>query len=861
METTGEIRLHKLTPLIRQYQSIKRGVGDAILFFRLGDFYEMFNEDAVAASQLLGLYLTKKSAGAGNSVPLAGVPVHSADSYIARLVKAGRKVAICEQVDAGRGKGLMDRAVIRIVTPGTLVEENLLAPNLDNRLAALAWADDRVGLACVDVSTGDFEVGEWRADSDALKNAFEALSLRELVLPDAPAPAGVEALANAGVPACRRRAAGPDEVIETLNARFGAGVVEASGLRRQPAAILAVGLVLRYLAETKSDHLPLRFPRTLSRAGVMDLDAATVRNLEILAGLSGDAQAGLWPVIDRTRTAMGSRLLRRWLLAPLRAPAGILARQEVVSALVDQPDILDRLREALAGIGDMERILARLARPATARVTDLLMLRSSLESAPLAVTELGRLPETAQQILSLDDFPDPSPIRRILADRLAEAPGAVLGEGKVIKAGVHPELDELRDIVENQRLHLLKFQDTERTRSNIASLKVSYNRIYGYYIEISKSNLDSVPADYIRKQTLVNAERFVTPDLKRFEEKLLAASDRISHIERELFSQLLSDILLQAEPVRKAAELLARADALAALAETARRERFVRPQLTEDDVLEIHEGRHPVVERFCPDGFVPNDTLLTPDRRLAIVTGPNMAGKSTFIRQTAVLTLLAQIGSFVPAKAMRWRPVDRIFTRIGASDDLSRGQSTFFVEMSETAAILRQATRDSLILLDEIGRGTSTYDGLSIAWAVAEHIATSLQAKTLFATHYHELADIAGQQGVHTLTVLVREWEGRVVFLRKVTDGASDRSFGIAVADLAGLPRSVLERARALLTQLESASQTRRPAAPGQEDLFTAPAAPDPHSEWKSRIRQMPLDRMTPIEVVSEIARWQKEIQ
>lgn len=861
MESSVDIRLHKLTPLIRQYQAIKRSVGDAILFFRLGDFYEMFNEDAVDASKLLGILLTKKSAGTGNSVPLAGVPAHSADTYIARLVKAGRKVAICEQVGAADPAGakskLMDRAVIRIVTPGTLVEENLLVPNMDNFLGALARVDGQVGLACVDISTGDFQVGQWPEGSDTFKNTFDLIPLRELVAASDDTSPFLKAVS---VPVSTRRPLGVEETLEALGGQFGAGMVEASGLKRLPAALSAVGLIFRYLEETRCVQLPLRFPRIFSGDDAMELDASTLRNLEILAGISGDPNAGLLSVIDRTKTAMGSRLLRRWILAPLRRSADISRRQDCVAALSENAGPLDALRTALSDIGDLERILSRLARPATARVADLVTLRRSVESLPKVLSELLRL--TSASLFDPAAFPDLSPLRALLQDRLADSPSAVIGDGKVIKPGVHAELDELKELLENQRLHLLKFQDAERARSGVHSLKVTYNKIYGYYIEISKTHAASVPADYIRKQTLVNAERYITPELKRFEEKLLAAADRIASIERELVLQLLSDVLHHAGPVRAAADLVARVDALASLAETARRERFVRPALTEEDILEIKDGRHPVVERFCADGFVPNDTRLTPDRRLAIVTGPNMAGKSTFIRQTAVLTLLAQIGSFVPAASMRWRPVDRIFTRIGASDDLSRGQSTFFVEMSETAAILRQATRDSLILLDEIGRGTSTYDGLSIAWAVVEHIAGALSAKTLFATHYHELADLAGRSGIHTLTVMVREWEGRVVFLRKVTDGASDRSFGIAVADLAGIPRSVLERARVLLTDLESgvAAAERRPKDRGQADLFSSPV--DVATEdLKRRILGLTLDQMTPVDVMSAVSQWQKEFQ
>lgn len=863
MDSLEAVRLQKITPLIRQYQTVKRSVGDAILFFRLGDFYEMFNDDAIAASKILGILLTKKSAGAGNSVPLAGVPAHSAETYIARLVKAGRKVAICEQVDtadsAGAKSKLMDRAVIRIVTPGTLVEENLLVPSLDNFLGALARVDGDVGLACVDISTGDFEVGQWPEGSDAFKNTFDLIPLRELVVVDTSFAGDDPFLRGLSIPVSRRGPVGLEETLETLGKHFGAGAIEASGLKRAPAALSAVGLIFQYLAETRSENLPMRLPRFFSGENTMDLDAATIRNLELLSGASGDPRAGLWAVLDRAKTAMGSRLLRRWLLSPLRNSSDISRRQDAVAALVGDPAILDALQISLSEIGDLERILSRLARSVTARVADLVTLRRSVESVPRVVSGLSGLPPG---LFNLEAFPDLSPLSSLLRDRLADSPSAILGEGKVIKPGVHPELDELRELLENQRLHLLKFQDTERARTGIASLKVNYNRIYGYYIEISKANMNSAPADYIRKQTLVNAERYITPELKRFEEKLLAASDRISSIERELFSQLLADVLQYTDPVRAAADSVARVDALAALAETARRERFVRPALTEEDVLEIKDGRHPVVERFCADGFVPNDTLLTPDRRLAVVTGPNMAGKSTFIRQTAILTLLAQIGSFVPAKSMRWRPVDRIFTRIGASDDLSRGQSTFFVEMSETAAILRQASRDSLILLDEIGRGTSTYDGLSIAWAVVEHIAQAVQAKTLFATHYHELADLAGHTGIHTLTVMVREWEGRVVFLRKVTDGASDRSFGIAVADLAGIPRGVLDRARIILTELESgtAASDRLPADRSQSDLFSS-ASSILAEDLKRRIFELNLDQMTPLEVMSAVAKWQKELK
>ncbi len=853
---TSDIRLEKITPLIRQYQAVKRGVGDAILFFRLGDFYEMFNEDAVAASKLLGILLTKKSAGSGNSVPLAGVPFHSADGYIARLVKAGRKVAICEQVDDGKSRGIMDRAVIRIITPGTLVEETLLAPNVGNFLGAAVLVDGLVGLACVDISTGEFEMGQWSANSDAFINTFNRLPVGELLTFD-DATAVPPAVRSDAAPAVTRRPVmGIDTAREMMGRKFGAGSLEAAGCFRESAALIAAGLALSYLEDTRSADLPLRFPRRLSSDAVMELDAATIRNLELLSSITGDGRASLWSVIDRAKTAMGSRLLRRWLLAPLRTASDIFARQRLVTAFVETPDLLDAVRDALSEVGDLERLLARLARPATARVADLVTLRRSLDALPAVLAALAPIPDFADVS---ESFPSLNSLRDTLHKRLADSPSAVIGEGNVIRPGVHPELDELRELLENQRLHLLKFQDAERARTAVSSLKVSYNKIYGYYIELSKANADAAPADYIRKQTLVNAERYITPELKRFEEKLLAASDRIASIERALFTDLLADVVRDTAPLQSAAERLSRVDALSALAETARRENYARPEIVDADVHEIVDGRHPVVERFCADGFVPNDTRLNSERRLAIVTGPNMAGKSTFIRQTAIITLLAQIGSYVPAKSMRWRPVDRIFTRIGASDDLSRGQSTFFVEMSETAAILRQATRDSLILLDEIGRGTSTYDGLSIAWAVAEHIASSIGAKTLFATHYHELADLAGRTGVHTLKVVVREFEGKIVFMRKVLDGSTDRSFGIAVADLAGIPRSVLDRARTILFDLESGRHEVARAPAGQSDLFSSHTEDD-LEDLKCKIRAISINSMTPIQAMAALERLQKEL-
>ena len=823
------------TALMRQYLEVKAQVPDAIVFFRLGDFYEMFYEDAVYASRVLSLTQTTRDKGKENPVPMCGVPHHAARGYIARLTELGHRVAICEQLeDPKLVKGLVKRGVVRIITPGVILDEESLEPRAPNYVAAVAGdSRDGFGLAFIDVTTGDFRATE-AATSEGLLDELARVDPREILLPRGQGE--LAALIRRAYPRLAQTPVsidGEPAPLDTLADGLGPGL-ERDALARAPQASLAASRVLRYVRATQiSAPLPVTRLDLFRRDEFLVIDEQARCHLELIETMLERKRAGsLLDTLDVTATAMGGRLLRRWLLFPLLDLARIRRRHDAVERLVEKQSAREAARKILSELGDLERLVSR-ARLGVASPRDLVVLGRSLQQVPdlaaavqQAMDPMATLAErgTGSDLLDLGQDLAQDIADRVVATLEDNAP-AMTKEGGFIRPGVSAELDELRAIASGGRDQILAIEARERERTGIASLKVKYNSVFGYYIEITRAHLANVPADYTRKQTLANAERFVTAELADYEAKILGADERRVALEQTLFSSLRDEVGAAASRVLALAGRVAAADVVAALAEQAHRHGFCRPVVDDSEVLELYDSRHPVVERLAATGgFVPNDLHLdTEHEQILIVTGPNMAGKSTLIRQAALCVILAQAGSFVPARAAHIGLCDRVFTRVGAGDNLARGESTFLLEMRETAHILRHATRKSLIILDEIGRGTSTYDGVSIAWAVGEHLHDVVGARTLFATHYHELCDLHDSHPrVHNVSVAAREWKGEVVFLRKLTPGGTSRSFGIEVAKLAGLPPAVVGRARAILEHLQlGAASPRRPdephpAVPGQ---------------------------------------------
>ncbi len=871
---------HDATPLMRQYREIKRGYPDAILFFRVGDFYEMFYEDAQSASKLLSIALTSRDKSTTDPVPLCGVPYHAAQGYIAKLLKAGRTVALCEQVeDPKLAKGLVRREVVRLYTPGTLVDTEFLDPGTSNFLAAVSRMERTTGhgrsgwgLAGLDVTTGEFWVMECEgAGADQqLIDELARLEPRELLYAGTAVADTLHLHQLQGPRLCEQGQAlfGQQEAQKLLQKHFGIQSLDAFGCQGLTAGLGAAGAVWRYFRETQPgaalDHI-----RCLQRrwsTEVMHLDSATIRNLELVRPFAAKddrlsrQQPTLLSVLDRTTTAMGSRLLRDWLLRPLIDRKAIQARLDGVSELKEQLRQRVAIRTILRTVQDMARLSSRVTL-GVAGPRELLALKESLSALPELHDQLEPFHSAllAGRRDSWDDCRD-------LYDLIEKAidPDAPLSsrDGGQIRSGYHPGVDELRKARAEGKGWIAALEATERERTGIDSLKIRYNQVFGYYIEITKANLSKVPPDYMRKQTLTNAERFMTTELKQLEERVTGAEGKLLALEEDLFVQLRERIAKDVPRLQAMAQSLAIIDVLASLAETAALNRYVQPTIDESGSLRIHEGRHPVVEHIDSDlTFVPNDTVLDEDRnRLVILTGPNMAGKSTYLRQVALIVLLAQIGSFVPATEAHIGLVDRIFTRVGASDNLAAGQSTFMVEMIESAHILNCATQRSLILLDEIGRGTSTYDGLSIAWAIAEYIhdRQHLGARTLFATHYHEMTQLESlREGIRNYRVAVQERDGDVVFLRKIVPGGADRSYGIHVAKLAGLPASVIDRAQEVLMKLEQPDATPEtsPALREQDDSRTSLPRPHPLID---EVRQIDLFSMTPLDALNRLADLQK---
>jgi DNA mismatch repair protein MutS len=879
-----------VTPAMRQYLDAKQQHRDAILMFRMGDFYEIFYEDALVAARALELTLTSRSKDAnGGGIPMCGVPFHAVDGYIARLVKRGFRVAICDQVEDPRtAKGVVKREVVRVVSPGTLTDVNYLDAREPAFLMAVAPQYrsmgvpgspriDTVGVALLDLSTGEFSAAEYTgADGmQALADELAVLKPREILVPghDDGSGSTIPLIAASGLPTTPIDAwtFEVDSARRTLLDQLRAGGLEGFGLDAHPAAVAAAGALVHHLRSTqKVDLAHVRSIAYRQRADALLIDPTTLKHLEILEGSEGGRDGSLLDELDRTVTSVGSRLLRSWLLRPLVLLEPIRDRLDAVEELAFRTTERGKFRDAIKAVQDLERLVARAAL-GTAGPRDLVGLKHSLGVVPRVRTLLAELqaPLVCSVLAALDDLPD---IRGLIESTLIDEPPALARDGGFARDGVDRELDELRTISRSGKQVIAEMEERERARTGIASLKVRYNRVFGYYIEISKSNLHAVPPDYHRKQTIAGGERYITPALKEYEEKVLGADERILERELAIFERLRTAVGAEAPRIQATARALATLDVLAALAEDAAVNNYIKPHIHDGDELAVVDARHPVVERRMANGdaFVPNDiTLNSGTCQLIILTGPNMGGKSTYLRQTALLCLMAQVGSFVPARSAKVPLVDRIYARVGASDNIARGHSTFMVEMQETANILHTATSRSLVVLDEIGRGTATFDGLSIAWAVAEFLATNakVRPKTLFATHYHELTDLAdATPGVVNLHVAAREWKDGIIFLRKIVPGRSDRSYGIQVARLAGLPLTVIDRAREILTALERDELTRggRPSVSGtrsdpqrQLGLFQAPT---PDDELRRKLSAIDVDHMTPMEALALLAELKKEI-
>jgi DNA mismatch repair protein MutS len=812
--------------MMAQYQAIRRSLpADIILLYRLGDFYEMFFEDAKTAAPILNVALTKR-----HLVPMCGIPWHAAESYIARLLKAGKRVAIAEQTSDPKPGKLVEREISRILTAGSIDDLNLLDNQRPNYLAAVYQHGKKFGLACIDHSTGEFTVAEY-PDRAQLEDELNRLTPSELLIPE-DQTAAFGALANAL--AYDGYTFLPGQAQPLLLDHFGVQSLDGFGCSGLLSAIGAAGAAIHYLIhQLRRNCSHLRSMRVRESLDVMLIDAASQRNLDLIEARSGREHT-LLGVMDRTHTPMGARLLREWILHPSRDLALLVQRQDFIAALIAEPFLLSKFRDAMRGIRDIERTTSRLAQGA-GNARDLQSLSISLEQIPALKEDLEALDLVAsQKQLICEQLHDFTELSQMFSQALAEEPPAALKDGGIIRDGFSPELDELRSISRDGKGFIARLQESERARTGIDSLKIKFNNVFGYFIEITSSQLAKVPDDYTRKQTLANAERYITPALKEMESKVLGSEERSKQLEYELFLQLRSHVSTHLDALQQTAAAIATLDVLCSLAETAQRFRHVRPQLEQSRHLHIVNGRHPVLEQtLVGETFVPNDTAIDPsDSLLHIITGPNMAGKSTYIRQVALITLMAQIGAFVPAESATIGIVDRIFCRVGASDDISRGQSTFMVEMNETALILNNATDLSLVILDEIGRGTATFDGLSIAWAVAEHLHDLTRCRTLFATHYHELTDLTStREAVANFNVAVREWNDEIIFLRKILPGSADKSYGIQVARLAGLPQPVIDRAKAILSHLElhSSRPDAKKEGPKAKNTRSNQSMPDPN--------------------------------
>ena len=878
MHATGPTS-HSETPLMIQYRSVKAEHKDAVLFFRMGDFFEMFYEDAKIASKVLGLTLTSRGHGKAGDVPLAGFPHHALEIYLGKMIRAGYKVAICDQVEDPRlAKGIVKREIIQVATPGTLTEEKLLDSKRNNFLSALYFLEDRCGIASADVSTGEFRVTECPADK--AENEIESIGPSELLVAEDQAERiGRTLHRNGSILTVTRRENwifGRSYAHEMLTRHFGTASLKGFGCEDLDAGLSAAGAVFTYLQETQKNALPhIRNLKLYSSDEFMTLDSATRRNLEIAASMTGAGREGtLLSILDRTLTPMGGRTLASWLHRPLIGILPVRERLDAVEELVMDGDVRRDLTVRLRGTGDSERLIARVA-TGKAGPRDLIALKNTLKRIPELIRILADC--RSNRLAAVRDSLDPCETALDAIEKaLVDDPPAALADGGAIREGFSWELDELRGAAFSGKDWIARLQATERDRTGIPSLKVGYNRVFGYTIEVTNPHLAKIPQDYVRKQTLVNAERFITPSLKEMEDKILHAEEKMADLESGLFDELRKTVSGFSVPIQNNSRLVGELDSLLSFAEAADEFRYVKPDISGGDDIEIEEGRHPVVERLLPPGqpFIPNDVKLDiTENQVLIVTGPNMAGKSTYIRQVGLIVLMAQVGSFVPARSARIGLTDRIFTRVGAQDNVAGGESTFLVEMNETANILNNATPKSLVLLDEIGRGTSTFDGLSIAWAVAEYLHNhpAIRAKTLFATHYHELTELALiLPRVKNFNVAVREWGDHIVFLRKIVAGGCDHSYGIQVARLAGLPAEVISRAKEILGNLEANELTpnRMPRLAAGAEAAWKVAEPAPQLDMfaaresllADALEKLDVNSLTPLEALRKLDELKKMI-
>jgi len=868
----SEITLENLTPLMRQYNELKSRYRDCILFFRLGDFYEMFYDDAITAAKILNITLTSRNKD--DNVPLCGVPHHSAQVYLKRLLDAGFKVAICEQLeDPAKAKGIVKRDVVRVLTPGTITDPDILQPKENNFLMSFFEDKGVLGISYVDLSTGEFFCSEISSAITSISEKIREISPSEVLLSAKLKEESQTKDLKDEFPGVMFTFLEQERFVykncrQLLLEHFKTTSLHAFGLEERPAAVVAVGASLSYLMETQKGNVSnITSIKFHTPGDSMILDESTRRNLEIFVSMvKGTREGSLIDVIDRTETAMGGRLLKKWLFAPLQDKDEIIRRQDAVEEMYEQPLLRKKIKDEIKGVNDIERLLSKAV---TGSITprDVVALRSSLK-ASLRIREMLAEVKAPFLVALRNVFSGYEEIIYYLDSAIEDDPPAHIKDGRVIKAGFNRELDELRQIAYEGQKWIAQLESKERVRTGINSLKVGYNRVFGYYIEVTRPNLSLVPQDYIRKQSLANAERFVTQELKEFEEKVLTANEKIIELETSLFNEIRNKITGATIILKRVAEGIANLDVIVCLGEVAATENYTRPVFVDSTEIRIREGRHPVIEKFTgKENFIPNDIYLdTENNQIIIITGPNMAGKSTVIRQVGLIVLLAHIGSFVPASEVRLGIVDRIFARVGAMDELARGRSTFMVEMQETAFILRQATRKSLILLDEIGRGTATFDGISIAWAVAEYIHDVIGAMTLFATHYHELTELAVTMGgIKNFTIAVREWNDKIIFLRKLVPGGANRSFGIQVGKLAGLPEAVISRAKEILTNLEKGEfdYTGKPRiarkkgddSPSQMTLFQKA-----NGEIIDELKKLDINNLSPIEALNILHKLKQKV-
>ena len=860
----GMVMAEDITPLMKQYFQIKSQYPEEIVFFRMGDFYEMFGEDAKTASNILGIALTSRGQIKGEKIPLAGVPYHAANKYLSQLLRAGKKVVVCEQMeDSKLAKGIVERDVVEIITPGTITVDGVVGATQNNYLASLCGNQDKLGLSVLDLTTGEFRLGEGDR-SRTLERLWVAHPSEILVPGGWPDENALQLSSHLGDCTITRLDGWKfdlDFANQVLTQQLGVKTLDGFGCQEMKWGVSAAGAILAYLKQTKKpllSHISKIAP--FLDQGTMFLDANTIRNLELISPLRDSQKGGtLFALLNRTRTSMGARLLKKWITNPLLELDEITGRHDALDELKAKRDLSDALADRIRSISDLERLAGKIGY-GKANPKDLVWLKGSLEQMP----EIGRLLEGADSRLLRsvrENLPDTRELVSLIQESLVDDPPLALTEGGIIRAGFSTELDGLKGDIKDSRTWIADLQHKERERTKIPSLKVGFNKVFGYYIEITKPHLSKVPADYIRKQTMVNAERFVTPELKEKEAHILGAEERIFKLEHDLFLDVRSKVAQQTGKIQKTAELVAVVDVCLSLKEVALRHNYVRPEVDLSGCISIQDGRHPVIENILQAGsFVPNDTQMDPQvEQIHIITGPNMAGKSTYLRQVGSIVLMAQMGSFVPARSARIGLVDRIFTRVGATDYLTLGQSTFLVEMMETANILNNATSKSLLLLDEVGRGTSTFDGLSIAWSVAEHIHNNpkLGAKALFATHYHELTELAGVlPRVRNYQVAVKQWEEEIIFLRKIVPGGCDDSYGIHVARLAGIPAEVLSRARKILADLESGEASSVPvtSASGSRPASYQLSIFSPADDSIAReLKTMDVDQLTPLEALNKL--------